>query len=378
MRKILIKKEILKTFYCDKSYSGRDIAKIYQCDSSVIFRRLREYKIPLKLLKQEIIIPEKKLAGLYLKKKLSTYKIARIYNCDPKTIYKKLKDYKIPTRPLKIIKISKNKLDDLYFKKRLSLKKISKLYRCNQVAIFKKMKRYDMNLRTPWETNIKYPRYNFSDDKIEKAYLLGFRAGDLGVRKTSKKTGTILVGCNSTKPAQIKLINQLFRNYGPVWIGKKNYLGVRSIDTSLNRSFNFLLPKKDKVASWILANKKYFAAYTAGYTDAEGSIGIYRNRAKFRLGSYDIGILKAINSLFLKRGFKALLTLETKAGFRDKRGVIHRGNFWRITINEKASLLFLFNLIGPYLKHSDRIRAMKKAINNIHKRNKKFNRLKKK
>lgn len=377
MRKIIIDKEELKHFYCDQFPSSRAVAKIFNCDQGVILRNLRKYNLPVRSPKKKIRIAKKELIELYFKKKLSTYKVARLYSCDPKTIYYKLKEFGIPTRPRKKIKIIKEELRNLYFDKRLSLVSIAKLYNCNHVTIFKKMRKYGFSLRTSWETNEKHPKFDFSGDLLEKAYLLGFRAGDLGVRRTSKITGTIHAGCNSTKPTQIQLIKNLFKYYGPVWISQPNERGVRSIDTLLNSSFSFLLPKKDKINSWILKNKNYFTAYLAGYTDAEGSIGIYDNRAKFRLGSYDAGILKDITQILVNQEIRAVLKLERKKGMMSKRGFIQRGDFWRITINEKSSLLSLFKLIGLHLRHSDRIKTMQQAIKNIKERNKRFNRLRK-
>ena len=365
MKKVIIDKEKLKSLYHKELFSSRTIAKIYNCDHGVILRNLRKYNLSVRNPKRKIKIPKKELKDLYTKKKLSAYKVAKLYNCSPKTIYHKLKEFGIVIRPLKRLSIKRDKLYDLYFNKRLSLATISKLYGCNPVAIFKKMKKHKLSCRTSWEANEKHLKYNFSGNLDEKAYLLGFRAGDLGVRKTSKITGTIHIACNSTKLAQIQLIESLFKKYGPVWISKPNKRGVQSVDTLVNSSFSFLLPKEDKIDSWILKNKEYFIAYLAGYTDAEGSIGIYDNRAKFRIGTYDIGILREITKNLNNQGIKAILKLERKK----ETGKLN-GDFWRITINEKNSLTFLFHLIRPHLKHSDRIKAMEKATKNIKDRNK--------
>lgn len=371
MRSILIERDHLKFLYCQKNLSLRDIAKIYNCDPGVISRNLYKLKLPVRSPIQEIKISKKRLQKLYIIEKLSTYKIAKIICCDPKTIYHKLKKYKISTRARKIIEIDKSTLENLYLKKRLSLAKIGEIYDCCPTAILKKMRKGDFPLRKSWETNEKYKKTNFDGNPLIKAYLLGFRAGDLGVRRGSEITGSIKVGCNSTKNAQIKLIKSLFKNYGPVWISKPNEKEVRSIDILLNNSFSFLLPKEDKIDDWMLKKRNCLVAFSAGYIDAEGSIGIYDKRARFRLGSYDIGILRSIHQNFTKLKIKSYLRLERKKGFVDKRGLIHNGDFWRITINEKDSLLCLFKEVGPYLRHADRVKAMRIAIKNILRRNKK-------
>ncbi|MDP2926581.1 MAG: hypothetical protein Q8N65_00340 [bacterium] len=363
-------KESLKHLYCEKLLSSRDIAAKYGCDQGVILRRLRKFGIPIKHPTKEITIPENILEKLYVEEGLSTYKIAKKYHCDAKTVYKKLLKFQIPTRPRKVVKISRRELEHLYFKRCLSLSAIGKLYKCDPVAIFKKMRSLGFSLRKSWETGRKYPRYNFSGNLTEKAYLLGFRAGDLGVRQFGRFVKSIRVGCNSTKVAQITLIQKIFKRYGSVCIGRQLSNGVRNITATLNKSFSFLLPKEDKMPRWALKSKKYFLSFAAGYIDAEGSIGIYTNRAKFRVGSYDIGILRSLLKGFIRLGIKkAHLRLETKAGFVDRSGLRHNGDFWRITVNEKDNLLLLFDLIGPYLQHADRIRAMELARSNVEERN---------
>lgn len=180
------------------------------------------------------------------------------------------------------------------------------------------------------------------------------------------------MGCNSTKKAQVELIEGLFKKYGPVWVSKPNNKGVQSVDTLLNSSFSFLLPKEDKINRWITINKSYFSAYLAGYTDAEGCIKIYDGRARFRIGSYDIGILRELTRLLRKFKITTNLRKESTAGFIDKRGLIHRGDFWRMSVNNKGDLLKLFSLIRPYSKHADKIRDINLATHNVQKRIKIF------
>jgi hypothetical protein len=148
---------------------------------------------------------------------------------------------------------------------------------------------------------------------------------------------------------------------------------VRNVVATLNESFSFLLPKEDRIPKWVLKSKTYFLAFAAGYIDAEGSFGVYNGLAKFRVGSYDIGILRSLIRGFIRLGMKkAYLRLETRAGSVDKRGLVHNGDFWRITIANKGDLLSLFELVGPYLQHADRIKAMELTRNNIEERNARF------
>ncbi|MDP2668202.1 MAG: hypothetical protein Q8O65_05770, partial [Nitrosopumilaceae archaeon] len=157
--------------------------------------------------------------------------------------------------------------------------------------------------------------------------------------------------------------------YSHVWISGPNARGVFHFTTLLDPSFDFLITKDDCVPNWIENNINLYSAFIAGYTDAEGNIGVYGGMARFRIGSYDIGILKQIHNTFINLKIKSILRLEQLKGFIDKRGVIHNGDFWRITVNEKRSLLLLFDLLDPYLKHAKRLNDLSRARNNVIQRN---------
>lgn len=300
----------------------------------------------------------------YIKNHLSTYEIAKKSGCDPKTVYYWLKNYNIPTRPRKIITTDKTTLLKLY-NSGLSLKEIGKRINCTPAAVLRKFRKFSIDTRSPWETNTIHIKHNFSNDPSEKAYLIGFRIGDLNVTQKSSRS-SIIVKSNTTHQAQVKLLKNLFSKYGPVWISQpKSSPSVYHFTASLNNSFSFLIPKHKTIPTWILKPKKDLWPFLAGYTDAEGSIGIYQGRAKFRIGSYDIGILQHITDALINYGIKVRLRLERPKNSRDRRGVTLRGNFWRMTVNDQYSLLRLFNGLLPYLKHGKRYKDLSKAKQNI-------------
>ncbi|MFH1938387.1 MAG: LAGLIDADG family homing endonuclease [Patescibacteria group bacterium] len=334
-RRINISKDSLHLFYVKKKFSARKIAKICHCDQTAILNRLRKYNILIRQPKKKIGISKEKIEQLYIKKNLSTYKIAEIFNCTSSAIYRYLKLYEIKTRPLKRINISKNELKDFYINKKFSLSKIATIYKCSPVTIWQKMRGFNLSLRSYSEANTIHPKSNFSGDLEEKSYIIGFRIGDLGVRKDKN---LIYVGCGTTKDDQIQLIKNLFSHYGPVYIGNKDKRGAIHIGCSLNYSFSFLLPKHNSIPKWILRKRINFFNFLAGYTDAEGNIGVYQGRAIFRLRSYDKGVLKDIAEKLKRLGIKNSYRLESKA-YTDKRGVIHRGDTWAVTICERESLL---------------------------------------
>ncbi|MFH1971456.1 MAG: LAGLIDADG family homing endonuclease [Patescibacteria group bacterium] len=349
---------ILRLLYFDKNLSTRQIGKILGCHPSTVNKKLHEYQIIIKKPFRKIDIGKKELVNLYTKEKLSTYKIANLLECNVRTITNKMKLYHIQARSVKKDPTSKNRLVDLYQNKRLSLKKIGLMYKMTPSGILKRVRKFNIPLRKSWETNTGI-KIQFEGTPVEKAYMIGFRLGDLGVRQSSKRTKMIKVGSNTTKGEQISLIKNLFKKYSKVWVSKPNPIGVTSVSTILHPSFSFLLPKNDNIEKWIKSNTTTMQAFIAGYIDAEGSFGVYDKRAKFRLGSYDKNILKQISIWFGNCGMKSILKLERKK----KPG--QNKDFWRITINEANSLLLLYGAIYKYIRHKKRISDFKKIIENI-------------
>lgn len=305
------------------------------------------------------------LRDLYLNQHLSTYDIAEKFGCDPKTVYYWLKKFNIPTRPRKVILINKEKLEKLY-ESGFSLKEIGNQLGCNASAVLKKFGKFNIKTRTSWENNIIHKKTNFSNDSIEKAYLVGFRTGDLNVRQLSALS-SITVKSNTTHLVQVELMKKLFSKYGPVWVGQpKNPQKVFHCTISLNNSFSFLIPRHYSIPNYIMRSRKTFLAFLAGYTDAEGTIRIYNNTARFRIGSYDKNILLQIHNRLLALTIQNTFHLERPAGQYGK--LIHNGDFYRVTIAGKTALKLCLTLLLPYLKHGRRRQDAILALQNVQSR----------
>jgi predicted transcriptional regulator len=325
---------------------------------------------------KRIFISKDELKDLYEKKKLTTYEIADIYNCCQATVWKCLHRFGIKARfPWNAVNLPKKKLENLYIKRKLSTWAIEEKLGIPRSTIHRKLLEYGIKRRNRAESHIIYPRRNFSGNKLEKAYLIGFAMGDLRTRRIYPNSETILVDCSSTKKEQINLILKLFRPYGRVWISKPNRKGKIQIECSLNKSFEFLLKKRVLIDRWILRNKKYFAAFLAGFTDAEGSIFISKlNQATYSLGNYNYRLLRQIRNYLIKLRIKcpAIIKSRTHEGYVSREGYVNKHPYWSLRITRKFYLLKLLDLITPYLKHSDKIKRAKKARENIKNRNKKF------
>jgi len=284
-------------------------------------------------------VPKNFLRRLYLEEKLSSYQIAQKLNCSQSFIMKKLKEYKVPTRSIQDAKAL---------------------------------------------TKPRYKRKNFNGSLGQKAYLIGFRIGDLYINQTHKNSPTLRIGTNSTKTAQIELVEKLFKPYGHIWKSRPYFLKSKTttriqkavhIRCFVNRSFDFLKDKKDEIVPWILKSKKYFAAFLAGYIDAEGSFCICGGDGVAYVGSQDKNIIHQIQKKLIELGILCRPPqIKRKKGTRDIRGTISNEDVWGVWIHRKNAILKLINLINPYLKHADKRRRMKILMNNILERDKKYNR----
>lgn len=260
--------------------------------------------------------------------------------------------------------ISKQRLINLYHKKKLSPYKIGQLLGCCFSTISNRLKEYKIPLKTKAQAQMKYGKKNFSGDKIEKAYLIGFRIGDLNAYMRGKKSETIVVRCHSTDENQIKLMKYLFSKYGQVTVSKSKY--GSHINCFLNKSFLFLLIKNDNVETWIIKNHKYSSAFAAGYIDAEGNFILNQGRARFKVDSYDKKILKWMHEWLIDNKINSKFRLIAKKGESRGNGIVFNDNLWRVNVNDKFSMLKFINLIYPHIKHKKRkkdILLMKKNIN---------------
>lgn len=316
---------------------------------------------------------------------MSSPEIAKIYRCDPKTIRVSLRKFGVKMRTksaarqllVNNVKIPKGTLRKLYLKDKLTTYEIAEVFGCCQRTVYTKLLKYNIPVRTNKESKAllkpRYPQKDFSGNFEEKAYLLGLSSGDLCVRTTSETSPTIFINISSTKQEMIKVVEETFSPYGHIWRGKPTKNMVISMHCSLNRSFNFLLNKRDLIDPWIIKNNDCFAAFLAGYTDAEGSFCLCDGNAVFNIRSQDKIILHQIRNKLVELGI--LLRppqVARRKGTRDIRGTISNEDIWGIWIHRKDSLLKLMDFVGPYLKHGDKKKRLDILKNNIYERNRKY------
>lgn len=377
-KQVRIDEDTLQKLYEDQRLSIREMARLLGHDRGIIRRELARHDIPLRsrseagkitAVLKEIKLPKDVLQKLYVEQRLSSYEIGEQLHCDPATVRKELRRHGIKVRSLAEAKklpgvqVSVGELKDLYWEQELSQAKIAAKLGCSPTTVLRKMRAFNIQSRSIARALQAYPKQDFSGDKVEKAYLIGFRLGDLHV-KLREHGQTIRVDCSSTKTEQTDLIDSLFNRYGHIWCSKPDKRGKVVIVCYLNTTFAFLLPQEDRIETWIRQNKQCFLAFAAGYIDAEGCIysNLSQRRACLQLRSYDKNILHQLYNGLLKLGISCPAPRMIRAkGTPDKRGIVNKKDTWCLGVYSRASLSKLFTLISPYLKHAKRRRDMEKA-----------------
>jgi hypothetical protein len=248
----------------------------------------------------------------------------------------------------------------------LSLSAIARRYGCALTTIWRRLQAAGVQCREGG-SGPKYARTDFSGDLAEKAYLVGFRLGDLHV--AMEGTRTIVVKCTSTRTEQVVLFRDLFGKYGHVYSDeatkahrKRQSIGM---EVRLNMTFDFLIPKQDAVPEWVVMNDETFFAFFAGYVDAEGYFATYSSAnlpdpaARLEIRSYDAVLLGQLRNGLCERGIECPpVRLRVRAGYINRAGVRSNRDLWGLGVHRRVSLRRLGAKIKPYLRHARRRRDM--------------------
>src|SRR3989344_141144 len=81
------------------------------------------------------------------------------------------------------IQIPETSLRELYLVKNWTPHEIGLQFKCNGVTVRNRLKELKIPFKTKSSAQTKYPRYDFDGTEAERAYMLGFRYGDLNVYK---------------------------------------------------------------------------------------------------------------------------------------------------------------------------------------------------
>jgi transposase-like protein len=316
----------------------------------------------------------REIARLYCDEGLSTAAIARELGWSASAIRSRLVALGIARRtPWARNAVSCDPADlvRLYVEEGLSLSAIAARYGCSLSTIWRKAQAAGIACREGG-SGPQHERSDFSGDLAEKAYLVGFRIGDLNVEVHGR---TVVVKCTSTRSEQVDLFRELFERYGHVYtdeatLGRRQRQSI-GLSVALNLSFEFLLPKQDAVPEWVLkGSDDVFFAFLAGYIDAEGYFHTYYQAhyqtplACLEVRSYDATLLTRLGAGLNARGIGcAPARLRVRAGYTNGYGVRSNRDLWGLGVHRGESLRRLFEHIDPHLRHAKRRRDMIRAWN---------------
>jgi hypothetical protein len=256
----------------------------------------------------------------------------------------------------------------LYNVKHLGIDDIAAKLGSSHGTVWRAMESFGIERRKLSEAVRKHQRKDFSENKSEKAYLIGLRLGDLWVKKNKPGLGskTVVVSCHSSRQEQVELVKSLFSEYGHVRTTYSSKGTIR-VMCYMNTSFDFLLPKKDQIPFWIMRQSGWFLSFLAGYVDAEGSFCVDRHeRPSFQLKSYDINILKGISRFLPRLGVECNgPRLAQSRGSPTGKGYALNKDAWVFSIAQKKMLRRFCRLIIPHLKHSKRKNDAAKVLGHL-------------
>ena len=265
------------------------------------------------------------------------------------------------------VSLRKSEVLRLYRKRRLSQQKIADLVGCSQGTITNRMREWRVTTRSKAHMRIRYAKRQFSGNQREKAYLLGFRLGDLNVYKPTKKSEIFVVRCHTAVFEQVRLIKSLFQEYGGVKVSNSPTNGF-TINCFVDDSFAFLYTKRFPM--WVSRQEDAMTAFFAGYTDAEGTFGLNQGKERFKIDSYDYDILKRCYAFFLRKSIEAKFYPVGRSGALRSDGTRWNGDMWRLQVSRASSLKMLVNMILPFLRHKKRKKDAIAVLENIYARKK--------
>lgn len=264
-------------------------------------------------------------------------------------------------------------LDELHNGRRLSLLRISQMVGKSYTKIWGLCRALEMPTRNVAEADrnsaelrSKHKRSPFDGTEEERAYMLGFKNGDLTALQVS---GTaVMVTSTTTHPAFANLFRELFEKYGPVYQypmqekgkGYKWKLAVR-----LDNSFQFLLASGAIALSLVSRDRRAFMSWLAGLLDSDGSINLTHSNKHARillvLHNTDLKLLQSAKQVLGSFGYGFVGPYQTmKKGMVTPRGIKYTKAMWNIALERTWEAKKLLGELP--LKHGEKTRRKALAL----------------
>jgi hypothetical protein len=341
-------KGILKTLYYDYGMSFNKLGLLFKISRSNFRRLFKKFKIKTRSFNLASKVNERERHKIMEKLPLD------ISNNIQKN-FVKIQNRKSNNLSVSTSKLSKDILKVLYLDYKLSLKEIGMLFGFSQNKIRKRLRKYNIPIRSISEALTKYPKRPFIEDNEEmtklKCYLVGLRCGDLYAFLDDKR---VICSVSTTHPAWEKLMNDLFRDFGPIrkhpFENRKGEFAWQ-ISAYLDDSFSFLISKLSKIPSWIVNNKQLFFNFLAGLIDSDGTIALKgKDRPVIRITSSDKWLMQKIKNILEKFNYHAVLYK------KEKHNEIHFGKkpIYELEIGKKKEVMELLSQLS--FKHEEKIK----------------------
>lgn len=265
------------------------------------------------------------------------------------------------------INLDKGTLHRLYLSENLSPAKIGAIFGCSFKTVRNRLEEFEIPFKDPALARLRSKRRGFDGSKETRAYMVGFRLGDLNVYRPSERSLTVVVRGHTTQDDQVSIMKGLFSDFGRVTVSLNK--GHYHVNCFLDNSFLFLLPKNLSAWEWIKkSDTAVAAAFIAGYVDAEANFILNQGRARFKIDSYDDEILEWMSEWLTSHGIENSYRIIYQIGDTWKGKSPINKNLWRLNINEMESLLKFIDIMVPLLRHKKRIRDMLVCKSNIESR----------
>lgn len=344
---------------------------------------------------RKVNLPEDELRELYVNQSLTMEEIAARYNVGASSVRRRLGEMGVVSRArgpkgLQLLphhEMKESDLREMYLEQKLSIPQIAELAGWGRETVRQRMIEYGIPIRSFTEaTRIQHGTHeeyrDFSGDIFEKAYLIGFRMGDLHVKREHKGSEGVRIFASSSRPEQSELVERLFGQYGHIgqtvqWkMSLRGPLKYVNLSIGLNHTFDFLLEYPTELPNWILDDRNIFLAFFGGFTDAEGSFHLQNRSGSVAQGRYS---LKNTDKRLLEVCHEELIRLEVlctplgkvyDAGKQtSKRGIFATKALWEFSIERKESVLRFIELIAPFVLHAKRRADMERVRENVEWRN---------
>lgn len=301
------------------------------------------------------------LRSMYWDRNLSIGEIARITSTSKGHVHYYMIKFGIDRRPWTGLtpKVDPKLLLSTYRDQGKTLAEVSDIFRLSKSTVRDQIAKFEP-LRP--RSVPKYGRTPFSGSEVERAYLLGYRAGDLNAFQDSALTVTARV--STTHAAMLEMFEKTFATYGHcAAVPREVFLTGHDwqVHGYLDNSFRFLLPKPISPPTQI----EFLYPFIAGLSDSDGCwFACAKGRwtaVGFNITSGNHELLAKLASVLEKAGYNPHVYLSRKKGTTklvkgrsETKTITLKHDTWVLAISRIEAVKRLASNVLPYSRHREK------------------------